>query len=301
MLARHGRGRVFAYSRRAPLQRETLSFGGVAMSGEIQPTEIGTGLEVIDTGVCTPAHPAPLLFVHGAWHGAWCWERFLDYFAGNGYRALAVSLRGHGASPSPRSVRRCSFADYVDDVASIAEGLPSMPVLIGHSLGGLVVQKYLESNDAPAGVLVASAPPKGGGRFARQLMRSHPWLMTRSVFTGDAAYGYNTPRLARKWFYSAATPEEDVVRYAAMIGNESARVAVETMRNPVKPARVTTPMLVLGAELDACITVAEVHDTARAYGVEPVIVGGIGHNMMLDTGWTAVAERIDGWLGGRGL
>jgi pimeloyl-ACP methyl ester carboxylesterase len=46
--------------------------------------------------------PTPLLFVHGAWHGAWCWdEYFLDFFAGRGYRALAVSLRGHGNSPTP--------------------------------------------------------------------------------------------------------------------------------------------------------------------------------------------------------
>ena len=57
-------------------------------------------LEVIDEGECTDAHPVPLLFVHGGAHAAWCWaEHFLNAFAANGYRALAVSLRGHGASP----------------------------------------------------------------------------------------------------------------------------------------------------------------------------------------------------------
>jgi pimeloyl-ACP methyl ester carboxylesterase len=272
------------------------------MTDKLQPTEVGLGLEVIEKGICTRAHPVPLLFVHGAWHAAWCWEPFVDYFADKGYRALAVSLRGHGTSPSPKGVRRCSLADYVDDVKSVAENLPSMPVLIGHSMGGFVVQKYLESNEAPAGVLVASAPPQGGGRFARHLLRSHPWLMVRTVITGDAAHGYNTPRLARRWFFSAATPEEDVVRCAAMIGNESARVGLDTAGpNALRPERVTTPLLVLGAELDACITEAELRDTARAYGTEPEIFGGMGHNMMLDTGWTAVAERIDSWLGGRGL
>ncbi len=49
-------------------------------------------LEVIDKGSCTEAHPMPLLFVHGGWHGAWCWdEYFLDFFAAKGYRVLAVS------------------------------------------------------------------------------------------------------------------------------------------------------------------------------------------------------------------
>lgn len=114
-------------------------------------------LEVIDKGTCSESHPVPLLFVHGAWHAAWCWdEHFLDFFADKGYRALAVSLRGHGNSPTPKPLRSCSIADYVDDVASVADSLPTRPVLIGHSMGGFIVQKYLESHEAPAGVLVAS-------------------------------------------------------------------------------------------------------------------------------------------------
>jgi pimeloyl-ACP methyl ester carboxylesterase len=56
-------------------------------------------LEVIDKGSSTESHPVPLLFVHGGYHAAWCWdENFLDYFVGKGFRAVAVSLRGHGRS-----------------------------------------------------------------------------------------------------------------------------------------------------------------------------------------------------------
>ena len=48
-------------------------------------------LEVIDKGSCSDAHPVPLLFVHGGWHGAWCWDdHFLDFFAAAGYRAVAL-------------------------------------------------------------------------------------------------------------------------------------------------------------------------------------------------------------------
>src|SRR5271167_1281254 len=112
-------------------------------------------LEVIDKGCVSESHPVPLLFVHGAWHAAWCWdEYFLDFFADRGYRALAVSLRGHGNSPAPRPMQACSIADCVDDVDSVANSLPTRPVVIGHSMGGFVVLKYLESRDAPAGVLV---------------------------------------------------------------------------------------------------------------------------------------------------
>ena len=96
-------------------------------------------LEVIDRGHPSEAHPAPLLFVHGAWHAAWCWdEYFLNFFADSGYRALALSLRGHGSSPTRKPLRACSIADYVEDVTFVADNLPRRPVVIGHSMGGLI-------------------------------------------------------------------------------------------------------------------------------------------------------------------
>ncbi|MGA8251524.1 MAG: alpha/beta fold hydrolase, partial [Mycobacterium sp.] len=87
-------------------------------------------LEVIDKRPSRESHKASLLFVHGAWHGAWCWdEHFLDFFAEKGYRSLAVSLRGHGRSPAPKPMHFCSIADFVDDVASVANSLPQRPVV----------------------------------------------------------------------------------------------------------------------------------------------------------------------------
>ena len=72
------------------------------------------------------------------------------------------------------------------------------------------------------------------------------------------------------------------------------------MLNLPKPARVTAQLLVLGAIHDGCITQAEVDDTARAYGTNAEFFE-MGHNMMVEPGWAAVAERIHSWLGGRGL
>ena len=99
-------------------------------------------LEVIRSGRPSPARPA-LLFVHGANVGAWCWEEhFLDYFSNLGHECLAVSLRGHGASPS-RGLFPPGIADYVSDVKDIACTLPVPPILIGHSMGARVVEEYL--------------------------------------------------------------------------------------------------------------------------------------------------------------
>src|SRR5438105_3578099 len=97
------------------------------------------------------ARRAPILFVHGAWHGAWCWEdHFVPYFANRGWQVTALNLRAHGGPRERRGLRWKRIADYVEDLAAAAAALPEPPVVIGHSTGGLVGQKYLESHPARA-------------------------------------------------------------------------------------------------------------------------------------------------------
>lgn len=259
-------------------------------------------LEVIDKGSISPTHPVPLLFVHGAWHAAWCWdEHFLDFFADKGYRVVAPSLRGHGNSPADKTFRALSIADYVDDVATVAADLPTPPVVIGHSMGGFIVQKYLESHAAPAGVLMASAPPRGYLGSGIRWLRRHPWHFVKLSITGRSLAFVNTPELTRERFFSAQTPEAVVTACAARLQEESARSGVDGLVALPRPRRIRTPLLVLGALEDhAAVTAAEVRATARAYGTEPEFFPDMGHSMMLEPGWEAVAGRIHSWLGERG-
>lgn len=195
-------------------------------------------------------------------------------------------------------MQKCSIADLVDDVDSVASSLPTRPVVIGHSMGGFVVQKYLETYDAPAGVLVAAIPPRGAGGFLLRGMKRHPWHTIRGIVTQRSLHGYSTPKLAREYFYSPHTPEPDVVRYAARLDEEFPGKLTQDMvrRGLPKPDLVTAPLLVLGAEHDGCITQEEFHATARAYRTEAEIFPDMGHNMMLEPGWEAVADRIHTWL-----
>ena len=94
-------------------------------------------LEVIEKGGPSSEHAAPLLFVDGGLHAAWCWdEHFLDYFAGRGFHAIALSWRCHGASLASKALAMCSIDDYVDDVRHVAAEFGESPVLVGHSVGG---------------------------------------------------------------------------------------------------------------------------------------------------------------------
>lgn len=259
-------------------------------------------LEVVDRGMETQSHPLPLLFVHGAWHAAWCWdEHFLGYFADQGYRALAISLRGHGGSPTNKKLRNLSLKDFVTDLKAAADALTAPPVLIGHSMGGLLVQKYLEHRDLPAGVLMASVPPQGFLGSGLRWVKRHPWHFAKLTATGKSLPYVSTPELARERFFCTSTPEAVVRRYAGKLQEESARAGLDGLVRLPRPARVRTPLLVLGAAEDGAVTRDEVLATARAYRTEANFFASMGHNMMLEAGWEQVAERIHSWLRQKGL
>jgi pimeloyl-ACP methyl ester carboxylesterase len=259
-------------------------------------------LEVIEKGSCDDAHPVPLLFVHGGWHSASCWANFVDFFADAGYRAVALSLRGHGGSPTDKRFHACSIADYVDDVRATAASLGSHPVLIAHSLGGFVVQRYLESHDAPAAVLVASVPPQGVLGLATRIWSRHPWVSMRSLPVGNLTGFIGTAALVREHLFSANTPDEIVESCAARVQPEPVRASlVDPLFRRVKTTRISTPMLVLGAGDDGLVTKAEVRATAKAYNTDAEFFPDMGHNMMQESGWAGVAQRIHAWLATREL
>ena len=135
-------------------------------------------LEVLSCEPKERRHAAPLLFVHGAFAGAWVWdEHFLPWFAAQGFSAHALSLRGHGGSAGHERIDWYSIHDYVEDVAEVIADLEAAPVLIGHSMGGFVVQKYLERHSVPAAVLMCSVPPQGLVAAQFSLLFEKPGLM----------------------------------------------------------------------------------------------------------------------------
>jgi pimeloyl-ACP methyl ester carboxylesterase len=242
-------------------------------------------------------HPTPLLFVHGAWHDAWCWaEHFLPYFAQHDYISYALDLRGHGKSEGGNGLRWTSIASYVSDVEQIVSQLERPPVLIGHSMGGLVVQKYLETHTIPAAVLLASVPPRGVLRTTLSIAARHPLPFLKANLTLKLYPIIGTPALTREAFFSREMPEEKVRTYFARMQNESYRAFLDMILSLPHPARVKTPVLVLGGGRDTIFTRKEVEATARAYRTRAEIFPTMAHDLMLEDGWQMVADRMLGWF-----
>jgi pimeloyl-ACP methyl ester carboxylesterase len=219
----------------------------------------------------------PLLFVHGAWHGAWCWEEhFLDFFADRGHRVAAL--------------------DYVADVAEVAGSFDTPPVVVGHSMGGMVVQQYLEEHEAPGGVLVASGPPRGVIGITLKVARQHPLRFLRMNATWSLYPVVADPDDARALLFSDLLDEVTALGYVARVQDESYVAFLDMLLlDRPKPRRVTAPMLVLGASRDAIFSPSEVRATASAYGTSAVMFDA-GHNLMLEPVWPDVASTIAAWV-----
>jgi pimeloyl-ACP methyl ester carboxylesterase len=247
-------------------------------------------------------HPVPVVFVHGGWHGAWCWaERFLPYFARHGYAAHAFDLRGHGRSDGGHRLRRTRIADYVADLDQVVRGLDAAPVLVGHSMGSAIVQKYLETHHATGGVLLASLPASGGLPVALRWAARQPLAMAKVNATMSLRHLVATPDLARETFFSDGFSQELLENYFSRLQDESYRALLDmVLLDRPHPERVRAPMLVLGAERDTVLTREEVEATARAYRTEAAFLP-VAHNMMLDDGWEAVAAHVLRWLDRLGL
>lgn len=258
-------------------------------------------IEVISRRPRRPSKHPPLVFVHGAYGGAWIWDHhFLPFFAERGYEAHALSLRGHGESGGWEQLAFARLSDYVADLEQVALAMPRPPVLIGHSMGGMVVQKYMHAHPTPAAVLMAAVPPHGLiGTFYGMAFTNPRLFYELSMIQAFGPWMADTASVRRALF-SEDCPDHVIDAILPRLQAESQMVILDLVGLDLPPsmpsAELKTPVLVLGAESDAFVFRGGLEATAATYGTEAEIFPNMAHAMMLEPGWRAVAERICGWL-----
>jgi len=267
-----------------------------------------TKIEVLHAVPESALNGPPLLFVHGAFCGAWVWaEHFLPFFAKQGIAAHALSLRGHGGSGGHEDLRTASMSDYVDDVLHVMDTLEASPVLVGHSMGGMVVQRVLEHFDSDTfaerrpvagAVLMASVPPGGLLGTAWHMATNDPlllWQMASLQTFGESAATLEGIR--RAMFSDVADPDL-VTRYYRRMQAESQRVQwdMSVTPPPVATNGRAIPMLVVGADQDSFVPPWMARLTARHYAAPCEVLDNAGHAMMLGPSWQRAATVILTWL-----
>jgi len=244
---------------------------------------------------------APIVMVHGAFCGGWVFEAFEKPFQHAGHDVHRPDLRGHAPDDPPDAVANLSMAAYASDIAAYCARLPEPPVLIGHSMGGLVAQ------------IVASRTPV---RAVALLAPSAPWgVVVASLGEAVAAFGVQMmgpfwsgaipPDRSAMLSYglSRAQPEaRDAV--LARLRHESGRAIAQTlnwwfdpfMTTSVGPGPLKVPSLALVGDRDRIHAPASVRQTANRIGAAFEIVPGVGHWMLAEAGVERLAQTILDWL-----
>ncbi len=234
------------------------------------------------------------------WHAAWCWdEYFFEYFERRDFAPHAVNLRGHGGRLSgPRSLRWASLTDYVDDLCDAVALFKNKPILVGHSLGCLLVEICLERIRPPAAVLLAPTRHSIFRESTVGFLQRHPWRCVELVLKGSMRPVVATPTLGHEMLFAPSHPAEQVQAYCSRLQDESFRVATELLLG-IGPRPTTSPstrMLVLGGGADRAVSRTAVESVAAAHACKAEFFDGMGHDMMLDPNWESVADRIWRWL-----
>lgn len=252
-----------------------------------------------------PQQPPALLLVHGAWHGAWCWEdQFAPYLREQGLRVETIDLPGHG-KPGPRRLPWLRVADYVDAVEARMAQIGGPVVVAGHSMGGFTVQKLMERRPATlaGAILVAAATPRGVWGVVGNLIRRHPLDLLVANLTLSLYHLVRTPAKAKALFHRDSMDDDTARRHWQRLNNESFRAFLDMLGlGPLRPAKAdpALPKLVLGGEQDVIFPPAVVHANAAAHGVTPTIYAGMPHNLMQDAQWQQVADDMAAWVKGLG-
>jgi pimeloyl-ACP methyl ester carboxylesterase len=239
-----------------------------------------------------------IIFVHGAWHAAWCWEEnFMPFFAEHGFTSHALSLRGHGGSFGRAFLASTRIKNYVDDLVSLINSLETSPIIVGHSMGGFIVQKYLESHKATAVVLLASLSHHGILGLNFRIFIHCPFLYMRIHIKRSLSEVLVSKNPIRDSFFSKSLDKTRRAKYFKLMSDESyAALWDMSIRDLPKRSFSKVPMLALGAEHDWIVRPNQIRKTAEIYDADFLIIPDISHEMMLDTNWRIVAEEILKWL-----
>ncbi len=251
-----------------------------------------------------------IILIHGMWAGPWCWDNYRRVLEARGYRCIAVTLPYHDmnpkAAPDP-CLGIVSMRDYVDAVdRQIRDEIAATgerPILIGHSMGGLIVQMLAARGLVRAAVLLTPAAPAGIMALKGSVIRSflgllHIWAFWRKPIPTDFRQSaYSTLHLM---------PPQAQREIVDKLGYESGRAIFEIgfwlfdrrRVTHVDADKVRCPMLVIGAEHDRIVPASVVRQVAHKYRRVASYreLAGHAHWVVGEPGWEAIADSVADWL-----
>jgi pimeloyl-ACP methyl ester carboxylesterase len=253
------------------------------------------------------------VFIHGLWLHALSWQPWIDRFTAAGYVASAPGWPGdpgtvEGARANPGALADHGIDEVVEHYAAIIRELDELPIVIGHSFGGLIAERLLGENLAVAAIGIDAAQIKGVLPLPISALRSSfPVLhnpanrhraisLTREQFRygfGNAISEEESSALYERWAIPA--PGKPLFQAATANFTPHSEAAVDTRNNE------RGPLLLIAGGQDHTVPEAVTKATARQYRrseatTELLDFADRGHSLTIDDGWPEIAEACLDWL-----
>ncbi|MBP2706462.1 alpha/beta hydrolase [Microbispora sp. RL4-1S] len=255
----------------------------------------------------------PVLFIHGLWLHATSWEPWMNLFRDAGYDVHSPGWPGDGDTVEASRLNPDPIADHgIDDVtehyAGIIAGLPSPPILIGHSFGGMIAQKLLGQDRAVAAIAIDAAQIKGVLPVPLSALKA-----TLPVFK-NPANRHRAVSLTEEQFrfaFAGAVSEEEsrelYERWTIPAPGRPLFEAAAANFNPHSPAQVATgnqnrgPLLLITGGKDNTVPVSVTRATLKQYRHSEAVTDILefedrSHSLTIDSGWREVADACLDWL-----
>ncbi len=247
-----------------------------------------------------------VVFIHGLFLNNKSWAEWETFFKEKGYTTYAPAYPNHEGTPSelrknaPDSLGYVTFTDVVNKMEAFIKTLREKPIIVGHSMGGLVAQKLIEKDLAEAAVIISSAPPKGIITFKFSFAKSNLGLL--NPFKGNSIH-YPT----KKWFHYAFTNtlsrEESDSIFGRYVVPESRNIPRETLKKAGKIhfKKPHAPMLFISGKEDHIIPASLNKKNFKRYKDEKSVreyktFEGRDHFITGEDGWEEVANYVYNWI-----
>lgn len=254
-----------------------------------------------------------IAFIHGMFMTPLCWEGWINYFQSQGYECLAPAWPGRDKPvetlrknhPDPQ-LARLALRDVVEHLAGVLQKLNRKPILIGHSMGGLIVQLLLQKDLAAAGIAIDSAPPQGVFTTRSSFIKAN-WPAI-NPFVSEAEPMQMSFEHFQYAFVNTLPEEEQRAIYDKYVVPESRSVPRQSLTGVARIdfKQQHPPLLLIAGSEDTIIPAALNQTNYKKYQPSTSVTDfkefeGRDHFIIGEKGWEAVADYCLSWLKEKGV
>lgn len=252
-----------------------------------------------------------VVFIHGMYMNSLCWEHWVAHFQAKGYPCLAPDWPGRSQpievlrkKPPDPQLGQLTLSRVLDHFADVIQSLGEKPIIIGHSMGGLVVQLLLQRNLAAAGIAIDSAPPMGVFTVKWSFLKSN-WPHITPFVSQSSPIEMTFERF-QYTFVNTLPLAEQRAAYKKYVVPESRRVPRESLTARADFEKPHPPLLLIAGSADHIIPASLNHSNYAKYKTSPSVTdfkefAGRTHFIIGQKDWEEVADYVLAWLSEKGM